>query len=79
MTNHSTHTSHAAPADRTTMSVDEHAAHGGAPRDTGGHDEHAGHGGGGGGHAGHADMFRMLFWRNLALAIPVLVFSEQVQ
>ena len=44
------------------------------------HDEHAGHGGGGGGgHAGHAEMFRVLFWRNLALAIPVLVFSAQIQ
>ncbi len=80
MTGHSTHTTHAAPAGQTTMSVDEHAVHGDAPRGSGGHDEHAGHGGGGGGgHAGHADMFRVLFWRNLALAIPVLVFSEQVQ
>ena len=34
------------------------------------HDKHAGH---------DPDMFRRLFWRNLALAIPVLVFSEQVQ
>ena len=39
--------------------------------------EHDGHDGGG--HAGHADMFRIAFWRNLALAIPVLVFSEQIQ
>jgi Cu2+-exporting ATPase len=82
MTGHSTRTSHAAPAGHTTMSVDEHAAHGDASRDSGdsgGHDKHASHGGGGGGHAGHADMFRVLFWRNLAIAIPVLVFSEQVQ
>jgi Cu2+-exporting ATPase len=47
------------------------------------HAEHADHGGsgsgGGGGHAGHADMFRIAFWRNLALAIPVLVFSAQIQ
>jgi Cu2+-exporting ATPase len=62
MTDHSTHTSHAGPAEHATMSVDEHAGHGG-----------------GGGHAGHADMFRLLFWRNLALAIPVLVFSGQIQ
>jgi hypothetical protein len=37
-----------------------------------GHDAGSGHGGG---HADHADMFRMAFWRNLALAIPVLIFS----
>jgi Cu2+-exporting ATPase len=44
------------------------------------HAEHADHGGhDGGGHAGHADMFRIAFWRNLALAIPVLVFSAQIQ
>ncbi len=41
----------------------------------GGHDEHAGHGG----HEGHAEMFRKLFWANLALAVPVLVFSNQIQ
>jgi Cu2+-exporting ATPase len=39
-------------------------------------DEHTGHGGD---HANHADMFRIAFWRNLALAIPVLVFSDQIQ
>jgi P-type Cu2+ transporter len=36
----------------------------------GGHDKHAGH---------DPEMFRRLFWWNLALAVPVLVFSEQVQ
>ena len=38
------------------------------------HSTHAGHGG----HAGHGDhvaQFRRLFWWNLALAIPVIVFS----
>ena len=35
-----------------------------------GHDKHAGH---------DPEMFRRLFWWNLALAIPVAVFSEQVQ
>jgi Cu2+-exporting ATPase len=35
-----------------------------------GHDKHAGH---------DPEMFRRLFWWNLALAVPVLVFSEQVQ
>jgi P-type Cu2+ transporter len=37
-----------------------------------GHGEHGGHG-------DHADMFRRLFWRNLALAVPVLVFSPMIQ
>ena len=58
----------------------EHNGHGDMTGGSDDHDEHAAHGsGGGGGHAGHADMFRILFWRNLALAIPVLVFSAQVQ
>jgi P-type Cu2+ transporter len=39
------------------------------------HDDHAGHGGHGG-HAEHAEEFRRLFWRNLVLAIPVVVFSQ---
>ncbi len=30
-------------------------------------------------HSSHAEMFRRLFWVNLALAVPVLVFSEQFQ
>jgi P-type Cu2+ transporter len=30
-------------------------------------------------HDHHAEMFRIAFWRNLALAIPVLIFSEQIQ
>jgi Cu2+-exporting ATPase len=41
----------------------QHAAH---------HDNHGGHGGRG----DHAEQFRHLFWRNLVLAIPVVVFSE---
>jgi len=41
-----------------------------------GHDQHAGHDK----HAGHdPEMFRRLFWWNLLLAVPVLVFSEQIQ
>jgi Cu2+-exporting ATPase len=36
----------------------------------GAHDKHAGH---------DPEMFRRLFWWNLALAVPVLVFSEQIQ
>jgi Cu2+-exporting ATPase len=42
-----------------------HAQHG-----PGGHDKHAGH---------DPEMFRRLFWWNLVLAVPVLVFSEQIQ
>ena len=34
------------------------------------HDEHAGH---------DPEVFRRLFWWNLVLAVPVLVFSEQIQ
>lgn len=42
----------------------------------GGHDEHASHDK----HEGHdPEMFRRLFWWNLLLAVPVLVFSEQIQ
>jgi P-type Cu2+ transporter len=37
------------------------------------HDGHSGHHGG---HGEHAEQFRRLFWRNLVLAIPVVVFSE---
>ena len=47
-----------------------------------GHDEHAGHGGHGGHdkHAGHdPEMFRRLFWWNVVLAVPVLIFSKQIQ
>lgn len=36
----------------------------------GGHDKHAGH---------DPEMFRRLFWWNLLLAVPVLVFSSQIQ
>ncbi len=45
---------------------DEHDGHG----EHRGHDKHEGH---------DPDAFRRLFWWNLLLAIPVLVFSEQVQ
>jgi Cu2+-exporting ATPase len=37
--------------------------------------DHAGHGG----HAGHAEKFRDLFWINLILSIPVVLYSEMVQ
>lgn len=37
------------------------------------------HEGPGGGHGDHAEMFRRLFFVNLALGLPVLVLSEQIQ
>lgn len=40
--------------------------------ETGGHGAH-------GGHHDHAAMFRRLFWINLVLALPVLLFSETIQ
>jgi Cu2+-exporting ATPase len=30
-------------------------------------------------HTGHAELFRRLFWWNLLIAVPVIVFSEMVQ
>jgi Cu2+-exporting ATPase len=44
-------------------------SHGGSHAD---HGDHGGHGG----HGDHVEQFRRLFWRNLVLAIPVVVFSE---
>ncbi len=41
-----------------------------AQHHNGGHDKHAGH---------DPEMFRRLFWWNLVLALPVLVFSDQIQ
>lgn len=58
----------------TTTSHDDRAAH----DEHGGHADRADHAGHGG-HEGHAEMFRRLFWANLALAAPVLVFSKQIQ
>jgi len=57
-----------------------HGAHGEAS-DTQAHAAHGGHGdhGGHGGHGDHAQVFRRLFWWNLLLAVPVLVFSSQIQ
>ena len=42
-------------------------------------DRGGGHGSHDAGHGDHAEMFRRLFWINLALAVPVLVLSEQIQ
>ena len=47
-------------------------SHGGSHADHGGDRGHGGHGG----HGDHVEQFRRLFWRNLVLAIPVVVFSE---
>ncbi|MGO1354993.1 MAG: HAD-IC family P-type ATPase, partial [Brachybacterium tyrofermentans] len=49
---------------------DDHSGHDDQP----GHEGHSGHGG----HAGHGDhvgQFRRLFWINLLIAVPVVVFS----
>lgn len=50
--------------DSSDIRADEHEHHGG------GHDKHAGH---------DPEIFRRLFWWNLLLAVPVLVFSSQIQ
>ena len=63
------------------MTISDHHHHGahehhsndadqGDHGDGGGHDKHAGH---------DPEVFRRLFWWNLLLAIPVLVFSSQIQ
>src|SRR5438094_4080592 len=51
------------------------AMHGHGPSD---HPEHTGHGGHGG-HGDHAAMFRDRLWWTLALAVPVVVYSEMFQ
>lgn len=64
------------------MSHDQHMEHLTMPASSAGHAEHgrhaAGHGGHGG-HAGHEERFRRLFWINLILALPVVIYSEMVQ
>ena len=62
------------------METHQHPTHHSKPEhaDDGhrGHDGHGGHDK----HAGHdPEVFRRLFWWNLVLAIPVLVFSAQIQ
>jgi Cu2+-exporting ATPase len=55
------------------MNLDNNQQNPQGERDAGeheGHDKHAGH---------SPEMFRRLFWWNLLLAIPVLIFSEQIQ
>ena len=48
----------------------QHHRHPGSDGDHGNHDTHAGH---------DPVVFRRLFWANLVLAVPVLVFSDQIQ
>jgi Cu2+-exporting ATPase len=61
------------------MASSQHQPHNEHPSDIG-DDEHEHHGGGHDKHAGHdPEVFRRLFWWNLLLAIPVLVFSSQIQ
>ena len=62
-------TDHHAPGAIDTAST-ANSHHGAHDQSQQGHDKHAGH---------DPEMFRRLFWWNLALAIPVAVFSEQVQ
>lgn len=49
------------------------------PEDHTGQMDHGAHGDHGGGHGDHADIFRRRFWINLALAMPVILYSEMVQ
>ena len=89
-----TTTNHHQPAD-TGPTQSEHDRHGrsghgdhvgqpapGSHKGHGSHDGNGSHGrhGGHDKHAGHdPEMFRRLFWWNLLLAVPVLVFSPQIQ
>jgi Cu2+-exporting ATPase len=72
---------HSAHAEHSSDGHDAHPAHGGSA----GHADHSGHAGHGdhgdhGGHAGHdPDAFRRQFWIVLALTIPVVIWSEEVQ
>ncbi|HEX6655119.1 MAG TPA: heavy metal translocating P-type ATPase, partial [Candidatus Limnocylindria bacterium] len=82
--NHAEHEHHAAhPVDPEPVAHDTHEAH--AAHDAhNGHDPHAdGHGAHAGGHGAHAghdpDAFRRQFWIVLALTIPVVIWSAEVQ
>lgn len=59
---------HSSPQAKLQPDRGDHDAHSHA--DHSGHDKHAGH---------DPEMFRRLFWWNLLLAVPVLVFSAQIQ
>ena len=74
---------HADPAtDPTEPPIDAHDqhAHDQHGHDRHGHDQHGHDQHGHDKHAGHdPEIFRRLFWWNLVLAIPVIVFSEMIQ
>ncbi|MGE3356633.1 MAG: copper-translocating P-type ATPase [Acidimicrobiia bacterium] len=83
-TNHHDHTTAAAHAPRRTGPEDPIRSHAGAVdhgKGSGHGDQHGsgGHGGGVHDHSGHAQVFRRLFWWNLLLAMPVIMFSNMVQ
>ncbi|MCL4848855.1 MAG: heavy metal translocating P-type ATPase [Acidobacteria bacterium] len=61
---------HEPPAERPTPSErhDEHGGHG--RHEAGGHDKHAGH---------SVEMFRSRFWLTLALTVPTLIWSHELQ
>src|SRR5699024_1954433 len=71
------HDSHTAIAEQDAHGAHhDHGSHSGHERHSG-HENHSGHGG----HAGHAEhgdhvaQFRRLFWINLLIALPVVLFS----
>jgi Cu2+-exporting ATPase len=81
---HSAHHDHQPSGEKQAGHGEEHEGHGAhqAMEEHSGHDAHAGHGdhGGHGAHAGHdPDAFRRQFWVVLALTIPVVFWSEEVQ
>lgn len=66
-----THPTHAAaPGHGDPSGHGAHAGHG-DPAGHGGHPGHSGHAG----HSDHVGQFRRLFWVNLVIAVPVVVFS----
>jgi Cu2+-exporting ATPase len=84
---HHAHIHHAQDVEPMDHTSDAHGDQGGHP-DHGGHDGHGAHGGHGdhgdhgahGAHAGHdPDAFRRQFWIVLALTLPVVVWSSEVQ
>lgn len=53
----------------------DHRQRSGASAGESGSGNHGGHGG----HGDHAAVFRRLFWINLALAVPVFLYSDMLQ